>query len=153
MTRKELRPVLEDTSCDICGRTILKGERTENYLAPGGQRYIVCELCTDRAYQEGWIRESAHDELPASYPREQRRSILGRFRRRRGREAEQFEPLPENGELPVEAAYEDPAATAGTAAAVPLEEQSLDQPAEALAPGEEPAQPPPPPAEPAGTPV
>ena len=81
--RKELRPVLEDTACDICGRTILKGERTENYLAPGGKRYIVCELCTDRAYQEGWIRESAHDELPAARPREQRRSLFGRVRRRR----------------------------------------------------------------------
>lgn len=95
MTKKELRPQLEDVACDICGRTILKGERTENYLAPGGRRYVVCELCTDRAYQEGWIRESAHDELPASRPREQGRGLFGRLRRRRGAEEEQLEPLPE----------------------------------------------------------
>jgi hypothetical protein len=83
--RKELRPTLDHGNCDICGRSILKGERTDVYLAPGGQRKLVCELCTDRAYQEGWIRESAHDELPASMRRaEPRRSLLGRFRKRRG---------------------------------------------------------------------
>src|SRR6266576_1276293 len=84
---KELRPTLDHGNCDVCGRSILKGERTDVYLAPGGQRKLVCELCTDRAFQEGWIRESAHDELPASMRRtEPRRSILSRFRRRRGGE-------------------------------------------------------------------
>jgi hypothetical protein len=88
--KKELRPIHEDVSCEICGRTILKGERTEAYLAPGGQRHLVCELCTDRAYSEGWIRESAHMDMPASTRRPQeRRSLLGRMRRRR--EAEPVE--------------------------------------------------------------
>jgi hypothetical protein len=83
--KKELRPIHDDVSCDICGRTILKGERTEAYLAPGGQRHIVCELCTDRAYSEGWIRESAHEDMPASLRRPQeRRSLFGRMKRRRG---------------------------------------------------------------------
>jgi hypothetical protein len=81
--KKELRPGLEEIVCDVCGRTMLKGERTEPYLAPGGQRMLVCELCTNRAYAEGWIRESAHDELPAASRRhEPRRSIIDRFRRR-----------------------------------------------------------------------
>src|SRR3954454_264418 len=93
--KKELRPTHEEVSCDICGRTILKGERTEPYLATGGQRHLVCELCTDRAYNEGWIRESAHGEMPASTRRPQeRRSLLGRMRRRR----EAAEPL----EVPAE---------------------------------------------------
>src|SRR5689334_12613538 len=101
LVRKELRPTLDHGNCDVCGRSILKGERTDIYLAPGGQRKLVCELCTDRAYQEGWIRESAHDELPASMRRpEQRRSLLARFRRRRpeGPPAE----LPEEEVAPVE---------------------------------------------------
>lgn len=70
-------------SCDVCGRTILKGERTEPYLAPGGQRKLVCELCTSRADHEGWIRESAHGDMPATRPREQRRPLIGRLRRGR----------------------------------------------------------------------
>ena len=80
---KELRAWHEEIVCDVCERTMLKGERAEPYLAPGGQRMLVCELCTDRAYAVGWIRESAHDELPAALRRhEPRRSILGRLRRR-----------------------------------------------------------------------
>jgi len=102
---KELRPTHEDVACDICGRTILKGERIEPYLAPGGQRHVVCELCTDRAYNEGWIRESAHDEMPATTRRpDQRRGLFGRLRRRR----DQAEPLPAVDEgVPPEFAYEE----------------------------------------------
>jgi hypothetical protein len=82
--RKELRPTLDQIVCDVCGRSILKGERTETFLAPGGHRRTVCELCTDRAHNEGWIRESAHGDLPASLRRpEPRRGMFSRMRRRR----------------------------------------------------------------------
>jgi hypothetical protein len=84
--RKELRPSHEMLSCEVCGRTILKGEWTETYLAPGGQRKLVCELCTARADHEGWIRESAHGDLPATRPREQRRPLMSRLRGRRREE-------------------------------------------------------------------
>ena len=117
---KELRPTHEDVACDICGRTILKGERIEPYLAPGGQRHVVCELCTDRAYNEGWIREAAHDEMPATTRRpDQRRGLFGRLRRKRPAESlpaiEDEEPVfadaepPVDGEIPAgEPVYEEP---------------------------------------------
>jgi hypothetical protein len=128
--KKELRPIHDDVSCDICGRTILKGERTEAYLAPGGQRHLVCELCTDRAYSEGWIRESAHMDMPASTRRPQeRRSLLGRMRRRR-----EGEPL---GESPAEEYLEhDPAGSNGGEPWVEPAHESVDSAA---------AEPPPPP--------
>jgi hypothetical protein len=128
--RKELRPKLEDTACDICGRTILKGERVDAYLAPGGQRKFVCELCTDRAYHEGWIRESAHDELPASTRRhEPRRGVLGRFRRR-PRPGESAQPSAE--ELPFEGAATGPDVGTDNGFATPPEYQGV--PAETAPP-------------------
>src|SRR3954470_18088041 len=78
---KELKTDEQPISCDICGRTILKGERTEPFLAPGGRRRTVCELCIPRADHEGWIRESAANDLPATRARpQQRRSFVGRLR-------------------------------------------------------------------------
>jgi len=108
--KKELRPFHDHVTCDVCGRTLLKGERTEPFLAPGGERHGVCELCYVRAEHAGWIREAAHDEVPARGPRTQeRRPLLGRLRRRsepangafeQPAKAEPFadsEPPPESG--------------------------------------------------------
>jgi hypothetical protein len=135
--KKELRPIHDDVSCDICGRTILKGERTEAYLAPGGQRHIVCELCTDRAYNEGWIRESAHMDMPASTRRPQeRRSLFGRMRRRRDPE-----PLPDVHEEPPQF-EEDASVNGGAPVAEPVME--APEPVEAAPPLPPPSTPPPP---------
>jgi hypothetical protein len=80
--KKELRPFHDHVTCEVCGRTILKGERTEPYLEQG-ERHIVCELCFARADAAGWIRESDQGQLPARNPRPQeRRPLLSRFRRR-----------------------------------------------------------------------
>jgi hypothetical protein len=91
--KKELRPVHDIVNCDVCGRTILKGERTEWYLAPGGHRHQVCDLCAVRAQHHGWIRESAAGDMPARAPRsEQGRGVFARLRRRG---AAAVEPAPE----------------------------------------------------------
>jgi hypothetical protein len=71
-----------DLACDVCGRTLLRGERAHPYVDRGTRR-TVCELCTGRAEQEGWLREGtvpAYDD-EASH-RDRRRSLFGRRRRR-----------------------------------------------------------------------
>jgi hypothetical protein len=98
--KKELRPVHDVVSCDVCGRTILKGEHTEAYIAPGGNRHQVCDLCAVRARHHGWIRESAAGDLPARVPRsEPRRGVLGRLRRRRAHETVQPPPSQDEAEM------------------------------------------------------
>jgi hypothetical protein len=81
----EIKTNRGDVTCDVCGRTLLRGERAEPFLA-GGARRLVCELCTARATHEGWIMEAGADELPTRPPRPDRgRTLLGRLRQRRER--------------------------------------------------------------------
>jgi hypothetical protein len=80
---KQVRGLDEHLVCDVCGRTMLKGERPEPYLAPSRERKLVCQLCAPRAQKEGWIRESAN-ATPVQPPRPSER---GRFLRRRRRRA------------------------------------------------------------------
>jgi len=50
------------STCTICGRTILAGERVHGYVA-GEEEHSVCELCVARAEQMGWrpVGEPAPD--------------------------------------------------------------------------------------------
>jgi hypothetical protein len=102
---RDIKTNQQDVSCDVCGRTLLRGERAEPFLA-GGERRHVCELCTARAQHEGWIRESGADELMLRSSRHEGRGRLVdrlRARRERARElaaeaAAQDEPEPLYGE-------------------------------------------------------
>jgi hypothetical protein len=85
--------VEEAVACDVCHRTMLKGERAEPYLTPSRERRHVCELCAPRAQHEGWIREAAAPHEPARPQRPPERR--GLFRRARRREAP-AEPRPES---------------------------------------------------------
>jgi hypothetical protein len=80
---KDIRPSTAYTICDVCGRTLLRGERAEVYL-DGGARRSVCELCNPRALHEGWVREGTVPTYDAGEATSNRRgSLLSRLRRRR----------------------------------------------------------------------
>jgi hypothetical protein len=82
MTRKSITTTRPAVACDVCGRTLLRGEHADPFIASGARR-MVCELCTARAANEGWIREGADNTLGVrrNGPRGGR-SLLGRLRPR-----------------------------------------------------------------------
>jgi hypothetical protein len=101
---RDIRTNQMDVSCDVCGRTLLRGEHAETFLASGSRRE-VCDLCTARAQHEGWIREAGGDELELRQTRAdgRGRSFLDRFRARRERARELQEEIAANDEAPHEA--------------------------------------------------
>jgi hypothetical protein len=96
VTTRDIRPSTAITICDVCGRTLLRGERAEAYIHGGARRW-VCELCKSRALHEGWVREGtipAYDQGTAGS--ERRRSLLSRWRgRREAPPAAEPRPAPE----------------------------------------------------------
>ncbi len=87
-------------SCDVCGRTLLRGEQPDAFLH-GGVRRQVCELCIPRAQHEGWIREAGMDELGVGGARQEGRGrgwwdrLRSHRERARERAAEAAEAAPE----------------------------------------------------------
>ena len=93
-TTKDIRPSTAIMVCDVCGRTLLRGEHAEVYI-DGGVRRSVCELCKSRALNEGWLREGTaptYDENASTSTR--RGSLLSRLRRRRERAPAPEPPIP-----------------------------------------------------------
>jgi hypothetical protein len=91
VSTKDIRTSVRHTTCDVCGRTLLRGEQPDAYVA-GGERRWVCDLCTSRALHEGWVREGTVPSFVRdASARDRRRSPLGWLRSRRGGE------IPEGG--------------------------------------------------------
>lgn len=98
MTPKQIATNQAMVSCDVCGRTLLRGEHADVFLH-GGQRRNVCELCTQRAALEGWIREGLVDDMPVRQRgRRERGSLFGRLGRKRSPdETDTDSDRPDNG--------------------------------------------------------
>jgi hypothetical protein len=83
--------------CDVCGRSLLRGEKCEVFIG-GGERRFVCDLCTARATNEGWVREGAGGDLALpSRGGDRGRSLLGRLRQRREAASSASAETPQNG--------------------------------------------------------
>jgi hypothetical protein len=86
-----------DSACDVCGRTLLRGEHAEVYVS-GGSRRSVCVLRTSRAVHGGWVREGTVPDYDAHDSRvDRRRTLFGRLRTRR-EPTPGTEPAPSSGE-------------------------------------------------------
>jgi hypothetical protein len=106
---RDIRTNPADIACDVCGRTLLRGEHAESFLA-GGARKQVCELCTTRAQHEGWIRESGADDLELRHARHDGRGRGWRDRLRGRRErARELHEAPDAPAEPGEPAAQEAA--------------------------------------------
>jgi hypothetical protein len=80
---RELQMRWEPATCEVCGRSLLRGERAVTYYE-GDRVHAVCDLCTTRAHRQGWIREgTAVAELAPAAHAERARSLVARLRGRR----------------------------------------------------------------------
>jgi hypothetical protein len=94
VTRKSITTSHTVVACDVCGRRLLRGERSETFIA-GGSRRTVCELCTARAAHEGWLREGLDDVGVRHNGGGRSRSLLGKLRSRRDAYVARAEEEPE----------------------------------------------------------
>jgi hypothetical protein len=77
--------VSDHSACDVCSRTILKGEQVHEYVTPQGQRHGVCVLCRQRAEASGWIPAEQYGAIARQPPNRARRGQA--LRERLGRAA------------------------------------------------------------------
>ena len=100
-----------ETSCAVCGRTLLLGERLVPYESPEGAETRVCELCVDQADALGWIREGSISvplqlQSARNRPRGLKGFLAGGSRQRRVPEPFTPEALPADPRDAVEAGLE-----------------------------------------------
>ena len=112
---------MEHPVCDVCSRTLLKGEELYEYVSSPGERFGVCVLCRSRAEASGWIPAEQYGTIAHEPPSRARRGLALRRRlaeatararsgARSARRAAKRDPEPTPG--PAEDRAEDAAAPA-----------------------------------------
>jgi hypothetical protein len=86
---RELVTSQPEVVCGVCGRHLLRGEQAESFLADGDS-HLVCDLCSVRARQLGWVPAAEVSLEPRQVDAGQRsrhalRDLLGRWRSGRAR--------------------------------------------------------------------
>lgn len=67
--------------CEICRRSLLRGEHPSHFRN-GAELHTVCELCTGRALEVGWIREGSTVGDAVQTRTVRARSLVSRLRAR-----------------------------------------------------------------------
>jgi hypothetical protein len=78
---RQLQTSYEPEICEICGRSLLRGEHAAAFR-DGSALHTVCELCTKRALDEGWVREGTSIADVTQTRTVRARSLVGRLRAR-----------------------------------------------------------------------
>ena len=81
MATRQLQTSQEPVLCEICGRSLLRGEHPSHFR-DGSVRHTVCELCTGRALEVGWVREGSAVADAVQTRTVRARSLVGRLRAR-----------------------------------------------------------------------
>ena len=86
MATRQLKLRWEPVACEICQRSLLRGESAVTFY-DGQSVHSVCDLCTARAHRMGWLREGTQlaQNAPAAHA-ERARSLVARLRTRRPNE-------------------------------------------------------------------
>ncbi len=116
----------DNSACDVCSRTILKGEQVHEYVTPQGQRHSVCVLCRQRAEASGWIPAEQYLEIARQPPNRARRGQA--LRDRLGRAASRARAGVRSSRGPADP--DDRAAGAGPGSAAGTLERELAEPDE-----------------------
>jgi hypothetical protein len=81
MATRQLQTSQEPVICEICRRSLLRGEHPSHFR-DGAELHTVCELCTGRALEVGWVREGSTVADAVQTRTVRARSLVGRLRAR-----------------------------------------------------------------------
>ena len=81
MATRQLQTSQEPVECEICRRSLLRGEHPSHFR-DGAELHTVCELCTGRALEVGWVREGSSVADAVQTRTVRARSLVSRLRAR-----------------------------------------------------------------------